>query len=299
MKDAAIGMLNDRMAELAQKPDCPFLQASSSYGKYLFSKTKDAFSVDALPKEGQTEAAMKAAFIEARRAAEFGFTATEYKRYQQNFLSQLDKQFSNKDKRYNNQFCRQYVNHYLENEPIPSLDDYYQVMKQIVPMMPVEAINQLMQQLVTATDSNMVTINAVSADTTMGTVTGGGVYEVGATVTLTATPKEGYHFVRWSTGDTTRVLTFIATEDLNIVAQFEANTGIDEIEGSNATIYSAESNIYVKGAENMNIYVYDVNGRCVRTQANATETVVFKMNTTGVYLVKVGNAPAKRVVVVR
>ncbi len=159
MKDAAIGMLNDRMAELAQKPDCPFLQASSSYGKYLFSKTKDAFSVDALPKEGQTEAAMKAAFIEARRAAEFGFTATEYKRYQQNFLSQLDKQFSNKDKRYNNQFCRQYVNHYLENEPIPSLDDYYEVMKQIVPMMPVEAVNQLMQQLVTATDSNMVVLN--------------------------------------------------------------------------------------------------------------------------------------------
>ena len=159
MKDAAIGMLNDRMAELAQKPDCPFLQASSSYGKYLFSKTKDAFSVDALPKEGQTEAAMKAAFIEARRAAEFGFTATEYKRYQQNFLSQLDKQFSNKDKRYNNQFCRQYVNHYLENEPIPSLDDYYEVMKQIVPMMPVEAINQLMQQFVTATDSNMVVLN--------------------------------------------------------------------------------------------------------------------------------------------
>ena len=159
MKDAAIGMLNDRMAELAQKPDCPFLQASSSYGKYLFSKTKDAFSVDALPKEGQTEAAMKAAFIEARRAAEFGFTATEYKRYQQNFLSQLDKQFSNKDKRYNNQFCRQYVNHYLENEPIPSLDDYYEVMKQIVPMMPAEAINQLMQQLVTATDSNMVVLN--------------------------------------------------------------------------------------------------------------------------------------------
>lgn len=148
-------------------------------------------------------------------------------------------------------------------------------------------------------DADMVTITATSSDNTMGTVTGGGEYEIGATVTLTATPNEGYRFVRWSTGDTTRVLTFTATEDLNIVALFEANTGIDEIEGSNATVYSAESNIYVKGAENLNIYVYDVNGRCVRTQANATETVVFKMNTTGVYLVKVGNAPVKRVVVVR
>jgi zinc protease len=77
MKDAAIGMLNDRLAELAQKPECPYLQAGAHYGQYLLSKTKDAFQVDALPKEGQTENALKAAFIEARRAAEFGFTATE------------------------------------------------------------------------------------------------------------------------------------------------------------------------------------------------------------------------------
>jgi zinc protease len=159
MKDAAIGMLNDRLTELAQKADCPFLQGGASYGRYLLSKTKDAFSVNALPKEGQTEAALKAVFVEARRAAEFGFTATEYKRYQQNFISQLDKQYSNKDKRYNSQFVHQYVKHYLDNEPIPSLDDYYQLMKQVVPMLPVEAVNQLMQQLVFANDSNMVVLN--------------------------------------------------------------------------------------------------------------------------------------------
>jgi zinc protease len=159
LKDAAIGMLNDRLAELAQKADCPYLQASSSYSQYLLSKTKDCFGVDALPKEGQTEAALKAAFIEARRAAEFGFTATEYQRYKQNFMSQLDKQYSNKDKRYNAQFVRQYVNHYLDNEPIPSIDDYYQVMKQIVPMLPIDAVNGLMKELVPANDSNLVVLN--------------------------------------------------------------------------------------------------------------------------------------------
>ena len=159
MKDAAIGMLNDRLAELAQKPECPYLQAGAHYGQYLLSKTKDAFQVDALPKEGQTENALKAAFIEARRAAEFGFTATEYKRYQQNFTSQLEKQYSNKDKRYNNQFCRQYVDHFLDNEPIPSIDDYYQVMKQIVPMLPADAVNALIKEMVAQTDSNMVVLN--------------------------------------------------------------------------------------------------------------------------------------------
>ncbi|MBR1934384.1 MAG: insulinase family protein [Prevotella sp.] len=159
VKDAAIGMLNDRLAELAQKPDCPYLQGSAEYGRYLLSKTKDAFAVDALPKEGQTEAALKAVLVEARRAAEFGFTATEYQRYKQNFESQLDKQYSNKDKRYNSQFVRQYVNHYLDNEPIPSIDVYYQTMKQLVPMLPLEAVNALIKEMVATNDSNMVVLN--------------------------------------------------------------------------------------------------------------------------------------------
>ena len=156
---ACTGMLNDRLAEQAQKPDCPYLQGSTGYGQYLLSKSKDAFEIDALPKEGQTEAALKAVMIEARRAAEFGFTATEHQRYKQNFLSQLDKQYSNKDKRYNSQFVKEYVNHYLDNDPIPSIDDYYQVMKQLVPMLPLEAINQSMAELKLANDSNMVILN--------------------------------------------------------------------------------------------------------------------------------------------
>ena len=159
MKDACISMLNDRLNELAQKPDCPYLQGGASYGQYLLSKTKDAFEVNVLPKEGQTEAAVRAVVVEARRAAEFGFTATEYQRYKSNFNSQLDKEYSNKDKRYNSRFVNEYVQHYLAQEPIPSLDDYYQVMKQIVPMLPVDAINGLMKAFVSESDTNLVVLN--------------------------------------------------------------------------------------------------------------------------------------------
>ncbi len=159
VKDAAIGMLNDRLAEYAQKPDCPYLQGFASYDQYLLSKTKDALQVSALPKEGQTEAALKAVLVEARRAAQFGFTATEYQRYKSNFTSQLEKQYSNKDKRYNSQFVSQYVQHFLDNEPIPSIDMYYQLMKQLVPNLPLEAINGLMKQMVSENDSNMVVFN--------------------------------------------------------------------------------------------------------------------------------------------
>ena len=159
MKDAAMGMLSERLKELAQKPDCPFLQGDAEYSQYLFSKTKDAFAMSALPKEGQTEASLKALMIEARRAAEFGFVATEYQRFKQNYLSILDKKYTNKDKRYNNQFCTEYTEHFLENEPIPSIDMYYPLMKQVVPMIPLDAINALMKQMVSANDSNLVVMN--------------------------------------------------------------------------------------------------------------------------------------------
>ena len=159
LKNVALGMLNSRLNELGEKPDCPYLQAGVGDGTYLLSKPKDAFDLSIVPKEGQMNAAVKAVITEARRAAEFGFTATEYGRSKANTLSSLDKQYSNKDKRYNSQFVNEYVQHFLSNEPIPSIDDYYQLMKQLVPAIPIDAINEVMKQLMPKNDSNLVVLN--------------------------------------------------------------------------------------------------------------------------------------------
>ena len=159
LKGAAISMLNDRLSECAEKPDMPFVHASASYGQYIFAKTKDAFDLSVTPKENQSEAALQAALTEARRAAEFGFTATEYKRFQQNYESQLDKSFSNKDKRYNVSFCNKYKSHFLDNEPIPPIEFTYETMKQLTPLMPLDAVNELMKALLPANDSNLVVLS--------------------------------------------------------------------------------------------------------------------------------------------
>ena len=159
MKGAALSMLNDRLREYAEKPESPFLQASVGDGNYLLSKTVDAFEVDVLPKEGQTEAAIQTALTEARRAAEFGFTATEYSRYKANYISGLEKSYSNKDKRYNSQFVSQCVGNFLNNNPMPSIDYTYTTMKQLVPAIPVETINMIIKELVSNNDSNLVVLN--------------------------------------------------------------------------------------------------------------------------------------------
>ena len=160
LKGAALNMLNDRYTEAAQKADCPYVGAGASDDNYIFAKTKDAFSIFAQPKDpSQLAASLTAAVVEARRAVEFGFTPTEYDRYKANLLSSLDKAYSNKDKRKNTQFFNECLGYFLTNEPMPSIDYTYQLMKQMVPAIPVEAVNEYMKQLIPKNDSNIVIVN--------------------------------------------------------------------------------------------------------------------------------------------
>jgi zinc protease len=162
VKGRAMSMLNARLSEYAQQSDCPFVSAGAGDGRYIFSKTKEAFDLNVFPKDGQLEAALTAGLKEARRAAEFGFTATEFQRSKSDFESALDKIYSNKDKRTNGQFVSEYVDHFLVKAPIPSLDDEYALMKQIIPAIPLEMINQYMKELIPASDTNMVVVSMLN-----------------------------------------------------------------------------------------------------------------------------------------
>ena len=66
----------------------------------------------------------------------------------------------------------------------------------------------------------LITITVKSADVN-GTVSGGGEYGKGSEVTIKATPKAGYHFVKWSNGTEEATYTFTAKEDITLTATFE------------------------------------------------------------------------------
>jgi hypothetical protein len=146
-------------------------------------------------------------------------------------------------------------------------------------------------------------------DATMGSVSPAGIasYDDNDEVVAVATANDGYHFVAWvnanNTNDTvsrSERYVFNIHANTSLIAVFARNTdGIDDVDMENVKIYSVDSKIIVRGAENRSVYVFDVNGRVVNSESNASETIEFRMANTGVYLVKVGNAPAKRVLVVR
>ena len=151
-------MFDARLAEQTRESDCPFLQGSAGIGSYLISGTKDAFSISGVAKPGKVKEAYAAFLREAKRVRDFGFTATEYARAKENFMSGMETMYENRNKMKNEQFTTQYVDHFTDNEPIPSLEDEYKIYQMIVPSFTVEHINDAMKNLISETDTNFVSM---------------------------------------------------------------------------------------------------------------------------------------------
>ena len=152
-----------------------------------------------------------------------------------------------------------------------------------------------MDATLTATANNAdwgyVLINGVRSDTYVG--------QIGDEVTVEAYANEGYRFVNWDDQSTSFSRTVVLTENvMSMIANFEVETiGIDEVEDETVIIYAESNRIIVRGAENKTVRVFDVVGRLVAQRTAAGVEEVFNMPNTGIYLIKVDNAPARRVVV--
>lgn len=147
-------MLNARLNELAQTAIPPYIYAGSYDGNFFVAKTKDAFTGIVVCKEDAIEKGIITLLRETERARQFGFTETEYNRARAEYLRQLESAYNERDKRKNEEYVNEYVRHFLDNEPIPGIENEYTIINQIAPAIPVTVLNQIMQELVT--DSNQV-----------------------------------------------------------------------------------------------------------------------------------------------
>lgn len=133
-------------------------------------------------------------------------------------------------------------------------------------------------------------------NTLMGSVSGGGEYHYGDIVTLVANPKEGYHFMQWSDGSTANPYMFTAYESMSIEAQFGSNEGIDGVEWD-YSVTSRGNEIIIYGVSGRKVQVYDISGRRIAYIDRSNDTEFIAVPARGVYMVKVGVVPARKVVV--
>ena len=161
MESLASAAFNARLNEAAQKPDCPFIAAYAGDGNYIISKTKDAYDIVIVPKPGQDKEALQAVMTEIKRASEHGFTGTEIDRADEDFLSSIEKIYNNRDKQKNSFYVPQYVRNFLENEPIPSVEDEYNIYKMLSQQLKqyqvlAPSVSGLFHELTARTDTNFV-----------------------------------------------------------------------------------------------------------------------------------------------
>ncbi len=129
------------------------------------------------------------------------------------------------------------------------------------------------------------TVNISANNDAWGSVSqsGEGTYEKDSSVTLTATPAEGYRFVNWTRdGDvfgTQADTTFAVTEDLTLVANFEEIPEEKPTE-DDIHIYVKDNTIYLP-ANKGKVEIFNVIGQCMYS-GHATAV---RVRQTGVYIV--------------
>lgn len=108
---------------------------------------------------------------------------------------------------------------------------------------------------------------------------------------LSAVPNNGYRFDHWSTGSTDNPYTLTVTSDTTIIAYFvsDGTQGIGEVRAGDIRISVFNGRVCVEGITNEEVRVYDITGRKVQNHSLPS----------GVYIVKVGDLPAQKVVVMR
>lgn len=152
-------MFNLRMNEQVREPDCPFLQLSLGYGAYSVAKTKETMTVTAVPKEGKEKETLAAVVKELRRAKEYGFTASEYVRAKDVFLSFKEKAYTNRDKRKNSEFYGKCLANYMQGAAMPDAETDYQLWQMMAQSISFEMINQAVKQCITIdSDKNLVLV---------------------------------------------------------------------------------------------------------------------------------------------
>ena len=144
----------------------------------------------------------------------------------------------------------------------------------------------------TATFGTLRTITVLSADETMGTVSGSGIYVEGAQVEISTEAVEHYHFTQWNDGSTDNPRTITVAGDSTFTASFaidqhtitveSADEAMGTVSGSNTYDYGTEIQISATASEHYHFVSWNDgntdNPRTITVTGDATYTASFAID---------------------
>lgn len=157
-------MLSNRFNDMMSDPNAPFAAASAGFGEYFLAKTKEAFTVTGVAKDGKMEPVLEAIYRETLRAARGGFTEGEYQRAKSEYLSRYEKAYNNRATEQSEYYVQEYVNNFIDGDPIPGIAKEYEYAQLFTQQIPLAMINQAFAEAITPDNRVVMALLADNAD---------------------------------------------------------------------------------------------------------------------------------------
>ena len=134
-----VTLMNQRLQEVTQKENPPFVFASTSFGS--FARGYEAFNAFGSVGTGDINKGMNALLDEVERVKRYGFTAAELERAKKNMMAFYEREYNNRDKAESGNYVEEYINHFLEQEPSPGIEKEFEYVKAILPGITIDEVN--------------------------------------------------------------------------------------------------------------------------------------------------------------
>ena len=138
-------LFNQRLRELTQKENPPFVYAFTDFGS--FARGYESFGASIGTGSNDSVTGLKAFEEELERVKKYGFTKPELDRAKSNLLNQMDKMYNEKNKTESADYVSEYIQNFLTKEPIPGIENEYKYYKELLPQITIDNVNDISKQL--------------------------------------------------------------------------------------------------------------------------------------------------------
>ncbi len=139
-------MVAQRFAELSQTQNLPFIEAGANIDGFLGGL--DAFTFEIALKKDKMDAGFLSAWEAIEKIKRFGFTASELERAKQNYLSNIESSFKEKDKTNSESFVGEYQRNFLHQEASPGISWEYNFVKNNIGSITLDQINAITKEYI-------------------------------------------------------------------------------------------------------------------------------------------------------
>lgn len=132
-------ILNQRLDDLQQKGEVAFLSGSAGIGNFIGDKS--AYFIGGSLKQSEIKEGIRDFIVESERLKQHGVTPGELQRHKRKLLNQAEIQMKEEGKLSSRYYLEQYIDHFMEGEPIPSDSFLYQFYNEQLPGISLEEVN--------------------------------------------------------------------------------------------------------------------------------------------------------------